>query len=359
MNEKYRKTPLTPDASEAEEAARIRERLAQLVAEREVLEARLAELDTEAPAGKDARSGGVNDRPPAAEKIALFRSLFRGRDDVYPRRWENPCTRRAGYAPVCENEWKPRLCEKPKVRCGACPNQAFRLVTDESINSRLRGRETLDVYPMLSDGACWFLAVDFDKAICRSDAGAFLAACSSKGVPTALERSRSGNGGHVWTFFTEPVLTPLVRRLGLHLLTEAMENNPDIGFCSYDRLFPSQKPVGLGLARGMKRRHGRDFRGSRSSIWFGRSCAALVYPCSHSTPKVRGNPASPRAGARSAKTRISATFACTTCARPQLSEHGGRESAPVWQAARAPLASDHGELHWPGRQPSCRNSGAG
>ena len=241
-------TPLTPEAGEVEEAARIRERLALLASEQEALEARLAEFDAGAPAGRDIGPGGptLNDHSPASEKIAFFRSLFRGRDDVYPKRWENARTRKAGYAPVCENEWKPRLCEKPKVRCGACPNQAFRLVTDEAIDSHLRGRETLGVYPMLADSKCNFLAVDFDKATWRSDAGAFLAACRSKGVPAALERSRSGNGGHVWIFFTEPVPAPLARRLGSHLLTEAMENNPDIGFGSYDRLFPSQDTLPEG-----------------------------------------------------------------------------------------------------------------
>ena len=231
---------MTNQPCEVEEAARIRERLAQLAAEREALEARLEELDAGASAGKDASPSEVNDRSPAAEKIALFRSLFRGRDDVYPRRWENARTRRAGYAPVCGNEWKPRLCEKPRISCGACPNQAFHTVSDEAIDSHLRGRETLGVYPMLAYGRCWFLAVDFDKETWRSDAGAFLAACRSKRVPAALERSRSGNGGHVWIFFSEPVPAPLARRLGSHLLTEAMENNPDIGFSSYDRLFPSQ-----------------------------------------------------------------------------------------------------------------------
>ena len=237
---------MTPEGCDNEETARIRERLAQLAAERDALGARLAELETGAPAGKEPSPGGVNDRSPPAEKIALFHSLFRGRDDVYPRRWENPRTRRAGYAPVCENEWKPRLCEKPRVRCGACPNQAFRLVGDEAIDSHLRGRETLGVYPMLADGRCKLLAVDFDKKTWRSDAGAFLAACRSKGVPAALERSRSGNGGHVWIFFTEPVPAALARRLGSHLLTEAMENNPDIGFSSYDRLFPSQDTLPEG-----------------------------------------------------------------------------------------------------------------
>ena len=227
---------------DSDEAARIRERLARLTAERQALQTRLAELEAGSLSEPDSnpRKATVTDRSPAADKIALIRSLYRGRDDVYPKRWENARTGRAGYAPVCANEWKPRLCGKPRIRCGACPNQAFVAVTDQAIEAHLRGRQTLGVYPLSPDGTCRFLAADFDKATWRTDASVFLTACRSKCVPAALERSRSGNGGHVWIFFAEPVPARLARRLGSHLLTEAMESHPDIGFKSYDRFFPSQ-----------------------------------------------------------------------------------------------------------------------
>ena len=119
-------------------------------------------------------------------------------------------------------------------------------MTDEAIDGHLRGSHTIGVYPMLPDDTCRFLAADFDKENWRRDASAFLEACRSKGVPAALERSRSGNGGHVWIFFAEPVPAALARRLGVHLVTEAMERNPDIGFESYDRFFPSQDTVPAG-----------------------------------------------------------------------------------------------------------------
>ena len=261
---------MAPQTRDSDEAARIRERLARLAAERQALQSRLAELQTEELSepniGPNART--VNDRSPAADKIALFRSIFRGRDDVYPKRWENARTAKAGYAPVCANEWQARLCGKPRVRCGACPNQAFVAVTDEAIEAHLRGRVTLGVYPLSPDGTCRFLAADFDKATWRTDAGAFLAACRSERVPAALERSRSGNGGHVWIFFAEPVPAPFARRLGSHLLTEAMERNPDIGFKSYDRFFPSQDTlpengfgnlIALPLQGGPRKRHNSVF----------------------------------------------------------------------------------------------------
>lgn len=232
----------------AGEAARIRERLARLDAERAELEERLAELARTHPLVPEVsvHAGPTTNRSPTADKIALFRSLFAGREDVYPRRWENDRKGTAGYAPVCANEWQPGVCHKPRVRCGACPNQAFVSITDEAIEAHLRGHKTLGVYPMLADDTCRFLAADFDKAMWRRDVGAFLDACRSKGVPAALERSRSGNGAHVWLFFAEPVPASHARRLGAHLLTEAMERNPDIGFRSYDRFFPSQDTVPQG-----------------------------------------------------------------------------------------------------------------
>ena len=230
------------------EAARIRRRLARLAAERETLEARLAELDaSESPAPDgDWHGGPVTSQSPADEKIALFRSLFCGRKDVFPKRWENSRTGKTGYALACGNEWKPRLCGKPRVKCGACPNQAFLPVTDEVIAGHLRGRHTIGVYPMLADGTCWFFAADFDKETWLQDVSTFLDVCRSRQVPAAIERSRSGNGGHVWIFFAEPVPASLARRLGALLLTEAMECSPDIGFRSYDRFFPSQDTLPKG-----------------------------------------------------------------------------------------------------------------
>ena len=245
---KKKETALAHEDSHRHEAARIRERLARLAAETAELNARLGELEAtgSVPRRSERLAGPVTNRSAAIEKIALFRALFCGREDVFPRRWENTRTGKAGYAPVCGNEWKPRICGKPKVKCGACPHQAFLPVTDEVIEGHLRGRYTIGVYPIRADGCCWFFAADFDKKTWRQDAQAFLGTCRSKRIPAALERSRSGNGGHVWVFFDNPVPASLARRLGTHLLTEAMECRPDIGFGSYDRFFPSQDTLPAG-----------------------------------------------------------------------------------------------------------------
>lgn len=237
-----------PQESSSDEVRRIRVRLTSLETERRTLKARLSVIEKQ---DRNESSGAsfstkVTGTSPPNEKIALFRSLFRGRENVYPRRWENARTGKAGYAPVCANEWKPKLCGKPALKCGACPNQSFVPVSDEVIESHLRGRETLGVYPVLPDSTCRFLVADFDKETWKSDAGAFLDACRLQQVSSALERSRSGNGGHVWIFFSEPVPAALVRQLGSHLLTVALEANPDIGFESYDRFFPSQDTLPEG-----------------------------------------------------------------------------------------------------------------
>lgn len=168
-----------------------------------------------------------------ADKITLFRSLFRGRDDVFPRRWENPKTGKTGYAPACRNEWVRGICEKPRIKCTDCWNQAFVPMTDDVVRKHLQGRDlakpgraevfVAGVYALMPDETCWFLAADFDKQSWQHDALAFLSTCRGKGVPAVLERSRSGNGGHVWIFFSEPVPASEARRLGAHLITETME----------------------------------------------------------------------------------------------------------------------------------------
>ena len=239
-----------------DDIAAIEKRLSELDAERIALQSHLAQLraqpdPTVLPA---IRPGEVTRHSSPTEKIALFRSLFRGRTDLFPLRWSNSRTGRSGYAPACSNEWVQGVCGKigGKFQCGACPNSAFRPVTDSMIEWHLRGKDNrgrefaMGVYPILPDDTCGFLAADFDKSSWQRDASSFVAACRREGIAAALERSRSGNGAHVWIFFADPVPAQTARRLGALLLTETMEANPDIGFDSYDRFFPSQDSLPAG-----------------------------------------------------------------------------------------------------------------
>ena len=182
------------------------------------------------------------------EKIKIFMDLFRGREDVFPKRWDNKKRGKSGYSPACHNEWVNGICNKPQIKCSECHNQSFIALDEVVIRKHLSGEGngaykkdyTIGVYPMLKDEICWFLAADFDKQNWQADAAAFLATCKRRNIPASLERSRSGNGGHIWIFFSEPVPTSEARRMGAALLTETMEQYPSIGFESYDRFFPNQ-----------------------------------------------------------------------------------------------------------------------
>ncbi len=194
----------------------------------------------------------VHLQSPSQAKIALFRYLFRGREDVYARRFESRKTGRAGYAPACGNEWVRGICEKPRIRCADCSHQRYLPVTDYVIRWHLSGCDgggqpfVAGVYPMLLDETCFFLAADFDKAAWSEDVTAFAETCRRLDLPAAIERSRSGQGGHVWLFFEEAIPAGLARRLGAHLLTETMERRPDVGLDSYDRFFPNQDTLPRG-----------------------------------------------------------------------------------------------------------------
>jgi superfamily II DNA or RNA helicase len=237
------------------ELSSLDQRRSQLVDELSQLRRQPLQMNFQAQLPLHLQEVSLTNQSPQEEKIRLFRSLFKGREDVFPRRFENSKTGKSGYAPVCRNEWVDGICLKPKIACQDCNFRAFIPVSDEIIRNHLKGNDpnsrpgrdfTVGVYPLLNDETCWFLAVDFDKSTWTEDAKAFLETCGSYQVPAALERSRSGNGGHVWIFFVSPVSAILARKLGAFLLTNTMNRRPEIGMDSYDRLFPSQDTLPKG-----------------------------------------------------------------------------------------------------------------
>lgn len=181
-----------------------------------------------------------------AEKVALFRRLFRGRTDVYPVRWKSATTGRSGYAPACANEWRLGICEKPRIKCADCSNRSLIPVTDAVVYSHLAGEKAIGVYPLLPDDTCYFLAVDFDEAEWREDAKAFVKSCRELDVPASLEISRSGNGAHAWIFFTIAVPARNARRLGTAIISHACNRTRQLSLTSYDRLFPNQDTMPKG-----------------------------------------------------------------------------------------------------------------
>ena len=177
------------------------------------------------------------------EKIKLFRSLFKARDDVYARKWANKEKR--GYSPV-------------KTYTGD-----YLPLTDEVIKYHLQGinpKEPLHygqkrdfivgVYPLLKNENCNFLAVDFDAKHTNSDwkaeVKAFLDTCKTLNINAYIEISRSGMGAHIWIFFETEITAVNARKLGSLILTLAMENNTNISFKTYDRFFPNQDTMPKG-----------------------------------------------------------------------------------------------------------------
>lgn len=238
----------------------LEQRIQSLDAEREVLFQELTLLKHQSHEKQQGlvqlmTSATLNRQSSSKDKIKLFRDLFKGRDDVYPKRYVNSKSGKPGYSPVCSNEWKPNVCDKPRIKCGDCQFRSFIPVSDPVIANHLAGTDNarnpqadfvIGVYPLMPDERCWFLAVDFDKAAWQQDVGAFVVACKENNIPYSIERSRSGKGAHVWLFFSTPVFAIEARKLGSLLLTQAMDKYPELGFDSYDRLFPNQDTMPKG-----------------------------------------------------------------------------------------------------------------
>ena len=180
-----------------------------------------------------------------AEKVALFRRLFRGRTDAYPLRWES-AKGKAGYSPACGNEWRPGICGKPKLKCGSCSQRKLLPLTDQVIYDHLSGKHTIGCYPLLNNDTCCFLAIDFDDADWRGDVCAVMQSCRDLAIPALVEVSRSGNGAHIWIFFANPLPAHEARQLGAALLSHACSQTRQLSFASYDRFFPNQDTLPKG-----------------------------------------------------------------------------------------------------------------
>lgn len=214
------------------------------------IEARLSELEGEREILLVRRSALLDTRITmlrlnSSQKIDIYMKLFRGRQDIYANRWQNKQGRN-GYSVSCHNEWQQGKCNKPKIKCTECANQAFKSLDQQAIYDHLAGKYTFGLYPLLEDNRCWLLAADFDKSDWQEAVTAFRKACNVLNVPFSVERSRSGNGAHIWVFFQSPVPAKDARQLGFTLLDKAMEYHAGLSFESYDRLFPNQDILPIG-----------------------------------------------------------------------------------------------------------------
>jgi superfamily II DNA or RNA helicase len=189
------------------------------------------------------------------EKVDLFRRTFLGREDVFARRWYSKSSGKSGYQPVCLNEWNRLLCDKKKYKCTACPNRQFKALNYEDVYKHLEGKsedgsDVIGIYAILEDNKCCFLCADFDDKSCehgyKNDVLAYVDICRDWNIPCYIERSRSGNGAHIWIFFEQPLESAKARKLGNAILTHAMERDGSLSFKSYDRLFPNQDQLPEG-----------------------------------------------------------------------------------------------------------------
>ncbi len=174
------------------------------------------------------------------EKIDQFISLFRCREDLYPRYWENKRSGKKGYSPVCNNEWKPGLCQKHKVKCRNCVSSSFLPLNEEAVKMHLEGKHIIGTYSISIDDTCRFLAADFDSLTWKEDAVQYKKAAYEFGVDAAIEISKSGNGAHAWIFFREKVPASLARKLGTVIMARASSQMSQFSLASYDRFFPNQ-----------------------------------------------------------------------------------------------------------------------
>ncbi|MGG0717678.1 DEAD/DEAH box helicase family protein [Robertmurraya massiliosenegalensis] len=178
--------------------------------------------------------------------ISLFMNLFRGRSDVFAQRWESSTSGKSGYSPACDNEWDKELCQKPKIKCQDCSHRLFQTLTPQVIYEHLMGIKTVGIYPLLEDNTCYFLAMDFDKKQWKDDVYSFIEICKNFGLSYHIERSRSGEGAHIWFFFEKAISASIAREFGKSLLSKTSEKRFEVGLDSFDRMFPNQDLLSKG-----------------------------------------------------------------------------------------------------------------
>ena len=229
--------------------------------------------NAEVPAAEiSAYTNAINRFSSPEEKIALFKSLFSGRTDVFALRWHKEKSNKSGYSPVCKNKWLSGKCDLKKYSCAACPFKFPESLSDSRIYNHLAGkdlycRDVIGIYPLLLDNCCNFLAFDFDShkknfknteksddaandnsnsEKWKNDVRAVCKTCGEYSIFHSVEISRSGNGAHLWIFFSEKIKAKTARQFGSLILQASMLKNHSISFESFDRMFPNQDEIPNG-----------------------------------------------------------------------------------------------------------------
>ncbi len=195
---------------------------------------------------KQINNDSINIYSTLEEKLKLYRSLFYGRRDVFALRWDNESKNTHGYKPFCINEWKHGLCNKPEIKCNDCDFRKFKSLENNDILEHLSGQKTIGLYPLLQNDKCKFLAIDFDGNSWQKDSLLVVDTFNNFNISTSMERSRSGDGCHLWIFFNEEISARIARYFGNLILNYTLENNVGLDLGSYDRLFPNQDKMPKG-----------------------------------------------------------------------------------------------------------------
>ena len=194
----------------------------------------------------------INASSTNAEKIALFRALFVGREDVFARRYENVKKGTSGYSPCCRNQWGAGCVLKQHKKCSECAVRQYVPVSDEAVRWHLRGKDAdmkpfvMGLYPMATDETVRLAVIDFDEASWRRDALFVVRKARELELPVALEKSRSGKGAHVWFFLQTAVSAKSIREVLTYVMTLVLEEHPEVSLNSYDRIIPNQDTLPKG-----------------------------------------------------------------------------------------------------------------
>lgn len=204
--------------------------------------------------GERAQTEGiVTSASPARDKLELFRNLFTGRKDVHAHGYRRK-DGGIGYTPACANEWKPGICPKAnhhRIKCAECRSRTFLELNDAAIIAHFKGsddrlRDVIGQYILDKDCNTNVLVIDFDKADWKEATNAIRLVVKNHGINAAVERSRSGNGAHIWFFFLEPINAKTARDFGSCLIAEAAALNKTITFEAFDRMIPAQSTIPEG-----------------------------------------------------------------------------------------------------------------